>query len=143
MIRFRLSSTLSLVFLLLAPWLTASAQWDHFKGGTAPGGGPLTKAGLAPDVVVRAQASAYAEALVKLKLEEIELSFAEQTDEKAVDSNMAKQRMVIREMAELTVAHLRRERAEMTKSFKPGHPKMVEIDAEIDRRLRLAGVEMP
>ena len=128
-----------LLFAFIALYsLPAQAQYDHFKqleSLSTPGSGIDTKA------LMTSQAQAYASALVQLKLEAVDLNYATPKDDKAIEINLLKQRMMIREMAELTVVHLRRRRAELSKTFKPGHPTMIELDKEIKDRLALAGVE--
>jgi|GEM_PF-3798341 len=142
-----LKLSIALVTLNLSVATMSSAQWDHF--GSKPAGtsaGPKATesssshyaGGVSAEALLHYQAQSYAQELVRLKVAELDLMSAPTKDDQAIDLVRAKILMVRKEMAELSVVLLKRQRAVLMQTYKSSHPQVQEIDQQIAARLALA-----
>ena len=108
----------------------------------APGALPAQTPGTPLPVaeITRIEAQEFARALAQLKVQEVALQRAVPADEKAVELNRAQQATLEQELTKLAAApinaeiqRLEAERDDLAKDLTPRHPKMLALQAAIDK----------
>ena len=111
-------------------------------GVGAPGSlhAQTASAALPAQEVSRIKAQEFAHSLAQLKIQEVTLQRAVPVDDKALALNRAQQAALDQELVKLAVGPLEQERQSLSNDLRPAHPRMVALNAEIEKaRASLTG----
>ena len=90
-------------------------------------------AALPAQEISRIKAQEFAHSLAQLKIQEVALQRAVAVDDKALALNRAQQGALDQELVKLAVGPLEQERQSLSNDLRPAHPRMVALNAEIEK----------
>ena len=83
--------------------------------------------------ITRIKAQEFARSLAQLKIQEVAITRTLPVDDKALALNRAQQNALEQELVHLAVAPLIAQRDRLAGELRPGHPRMIALNAEIEQ----------